>query len=287
MQVSKIKIKTKGSRFVDDLSSECSSSSPGTKTPSLVARLMGLDLLPEYSSPRASSSSTPANSHHPHCRSLPSTPRLSSCSRRSTDYNDYHHRLSLQLDKENCRGHDDVKTQYAKHITNQVRERINRRLGTDITNTVSMSPVGTKDRRRDSDLVLVRPKKTSVKPKQDELKIRLLDIKNNLNKPISNSHSSSNKEVKTKSKCQTQRSKLLHKSLAIEKPVKNEKIKRIASERFDLRLKKMNQQEDVFVSMKKSSKHGLNVKNNTRILCYKKEMTSCSSTARSSKSQVL
>ncbi|KAI3783906.1 hypothetical protein L1987_42996 [Smallanthus sonchifolius] len=278
--VGRIQIKTKRSRFTDDISSECSNS-PGTKTPNLVARLMGLDLLPEYSSPRPSSSSTLTNSHH-HTRSLPATPRLSTASRRSTD-NNYHHRLSLQIDKENCnscrsrseipvnRQEDDLKTQYAKQITNQVRERISRRLGTDITNTIS--PAVTLE-RRDSDLVLLKPKKSpAVKSKPDDStqllssspKLRLLDIKSNLNKPISNSHPLLIKKVKSKSQTPPKVRK------PPEKPVK----------------------EDVFVSKKKKKSSGLqnhvlNVKNATKYNSFKKEMmmTSSSSTARSSQLQV-
>lgn len=296
-----IQIKTQRSRFTDDISSECSSS-PGTKTPNLVARLMGLDLLPEYSSPRPSSSSTPATSHH-RSRSLPSTPRVSSASRRSTENKDYHHRLSLQIDKENCnscRGHEDKSlqmkmarrrselsvnrkddnggSQYAKEIANQVRERISRRLGTDITNTMS-STGRNKEQRRDSNLVLLKPKKmttsslapipthvsvqtpmSSTKGKQDDStrfpssqKLRLLDIKSNLNKPTSNSKSSKSKLVK------------------------DEKIKRITSERYDLRLKKSTSLPN----------HGVKkVKNTTKFLSFKKEMTSSSSTTRLPKKQV-
>lgn len=105
-------------------SSECSSSSPaGTKTPTLVARLMGLDLLPENSSPRPSSSSssnhfshssssTMPQHHRPRgqhcsknskksdamteCRSLPETPRVSSARKSDVD-----RRFSLQSNKEN------------------------------------------------------------------------------------------------------------------------------------------------------------------------------------------
>ncbi|KAI3458218.1 hypothetical protein Pfo_014881 [Paulownia fortunei] len=110
----------------DDFSSECSSNSPGTKTPSLVARLMGLDLLPECSSPSISSSSSKPQiksrlhqNHHQRkdgnflqsrssrsffdddlsvgARSLPETPRISSARRSDVEY----HRLSLQINKEN------------------------------------------------------------------------------------------------------------------------------------------------------------------------------------------
>lgn len=110
---------------LDDFSSECSSNSPGTKTPSLVARLMGLDLLPECSSPSISSSSPKPHPkprlHQNHqrkdrnllhsrtsrsffddyigvgARSLPETPRISSARRSDVEY----HRLSLQINKEN------------------------------------------------------------------------------------------------------------------------------------------------------------------------------------------
>ncbi|KAL6977643.1 hypothetical protein U1Q18_026434 [Sarracenia purpurea var. burkii] len=117
----------------DDFYSECSNS-PGAKTPNLVARLMGLDLLPHSCSP-SSSSSNPSTSNpplkpllRPHqlqilnhdfrsrqlvqtrqivgktlfdddiagARSLPETPRISSERRSDVD-----HRLSLQINKEN------------------------------------------------------------------------------------------------------------------------------------------------------------------------------------------
>ncbi|XP_076921033.1 uncharacterized protein LOC143582320 [Bidens hawaiensis] len=225
--------------FTDELSE--SSSSPGTKTPNLVARLMGLDILPEYSSPRLS---TPATTHH-HTRSLPTTPRMSAVSRRSTDNTDHHHhRLSLQINKENRNNNnnnsnnsnnnmmqrrsdnmvnrqvDHLKTQYAKEITNQVRERISRRLDTDITNTLSPM-TSNNDRRRDSDLVLLKPNKSP--------------------------------------------------TVKLSKPVKDEKIKRIASEiRYDLRLKN--------TTKKKSTALPKHVKNTTKVGCYKREMTSSSST---------
>ncbi|KAK9292552.1 hypothetical protein L1049_020526 [Liquidambar formosana] len=108
----------------NDFSSE-SSYSPGPKTPNLVARLMGLDLLPENYSPSSSSSNhgtqNPIRKSHSHrirpqqpyqiglssrrnfsendisgTRSLPETPRIS-LARRS----DVEHRLSLQINKEN------------------------------------------------------------------------------------------------------------------------------------------------------------------------------------------
>ncbi|GJS02286.1 probable serine/threonine-protein kinase dyrk2 isoform X1 [Tanacetum coccineum] len=354
-----IKIKTQRSRFTDYISSECSSS-PGTKTPNLVARLMGLDILPEYSSPRLSADATPViNSHH-RSRSLPSTPRLSATSRRSAD-NDYHRRLSLQVDKENfnnCKGQEnEQKSRYAKEIANQVRERINRRLGTDITNTISSA--SNKEYRRDLNLVLLMPKKplaslspahsfslspahsfvqeTISKAKQDRKtpnlappktkkpptsplapahynapetakdnqdltqflnspKLRLLDINNNLTKPISHSQSLSYKDVAPKPKPMSPLRKSL--LMKVEKPVKDQKMIRIASERYDSRLKKMHQQEEQFVgkiSRKKSTllplpNHhhhvNVNVKNTTKFLSFKKEMTSQCSTTRLPQNQV-
>ncbi|GAV61838.1 DUF4378 domain-containing protein/VARLMGL domain-containing protein [Cephalotus follicularis] len=126
-----IQIKTSGDirskvGFPNNDSSSEISSSPGIKTPTLVARLMGLDLLPEIYSPSCSSTLvTPRNLHtkshlhhhitprrplqskpinHKYCieseitgtRSLPETPRISSARRSDVD-----HRLSLQISKEN------------------------------------------------------------------------------------------------------------------------------------------------------------------------------------------
>ncbi|KAL4557137.1 hypothetical protein LXL04_035308 [Taraxacum kok-saghyz] len=322
-----IQIKTKRSGLSEDLYSEYSGS-PSTKTPNLVARLMGLDLLPEYSCPRpSSSSSTPANSHH-HSRSLPATPRISTASRRSTD-RDYHHRLSLQIDKENCSSYkrqeperetlqmkmarrrsdlllDEHKSQYAKQIENQVRERIGRRLGTDITNTMSQSTMRNKEQRRDSNLVLLKPKNTTpsqlltpapapgpaIKQKQEQEhttpfssspKLRLLDIKSNLSKPTSNSQSSPFKEVVgQKPETQSVHQKPLTKQ---QKPAKDEKNHRIASARYELRMKKVPQQDDAFGGKicRKSTplpSNVVNVKNTKKVRSFKKEMTSSSSITR-------
>lgn len=159
---------------MDEVSSECSSS-PGSKTPSLVARLMGLDLLPENSSPRTSLSSprpssssshaTPSNplsklsSHKISTHSLPATPRISTAARPSTEV-DYHHRLSLQTTKENRRKYGESSTsEYAKQIAQQVRENISRRVGADITNTMKR-----KEHRRDECLVVLKPKRQSPPP---------------------------------------------------------------------------------------------------------------------------
>ena len=172
----KIQIKTKGKagHMVNDISSELGNS-PGTKTPTLVARLMGLDLLPDAQSPSFSSGfSTPnpqGNLHlqsyrprqHIHTkprnstdsdivsyRSLPETPRISAARR-----SDVEHRLSLQINKENMgigeqlelprfpfskRKFDENSSRspnsYARQIVKQVKESVSRKVGLDITNTV-------------------------------------------------------------------------------------------------------------------------------------------------------
>ncbi|KAG6660358.1 hypothetical protein CIPAW_03G100300 [Carya illinoinensis] len=128
-----IQIKTSGLRgskagAPNDFSSEISSS-PGIKTPNLVARLMGLDLLPETRSPFSYSSAhgtqNPLPKSHSHrlrppqplqsrlrnildyditgTRSLPETPRISSARRSNVD-----HRLSLQINKENLSASEDL-----------------------------------------------------------------------------------------------------------------------------------------------------------------------------------
>lgn len=190
-----IQIKTTSSRSgvsPNDFSSDTSSNSPGTKTPSLVARLMGLDLLPETNSPTNLSSTSPstaihaAQKHHylsrsqtqplrsrrhlnnkarhlldndmtsSGTRSLPETPRISSARRSDVDL--HHHRLSLQINKENAEyladldfsklrrkqstveEHDQSSRSpghYARQIVKQlVKESVSRKVGLDITNTV-------------------------------------------------------------------------------------------------------------------------------------------------------
>ncbi|XWS50623.1 hypothetical protein CRYUN_Cryun12cG0101800 [Craigia yunnanensis] len=156
------------------------SGSPGTKTPTLVARLMGLDLLPESRSPSFSSApnfqAKSRLNHHIQppkplqskitghrnsldsdikgTRSLPETPRISSARRSDVDH---HHRLSLQINKENMSAseelvmsrlsslkrkelkHEDENRSpghYARQIVKQVKESISRKVGMDITNAV-------------------------------------------------------------------------------------------------------------------------------------------------------
>ncbi|XP_027364724.1 serine/arginine repetitive matrix protein 1 [Abrus precatorius] len=175
-----IRIRTSGSTrstgSLSDFSSEISAS-PGTKTPTLVARLMGLDLLPDaHSSSPSSSCLSPPNQqgHRPRqhikimkhrnstgsdniaIHSLPETPRMSS-GRRS----DVEHRLSLQINKENMVLGEDLEvprlsfskrkydennsrspSHYARQIVKQVRESVSRKVGLDITNIVKSRDQG-------------------------------------------------------------------------------------------------------------------------------------------------
>ncbi|XP_071735968.1 uncharacterized protein [Rutidosis leptorrhynchoides] len=292
-----IQIKTKRSRLMDttDVSSECSSSSPSTKTPSLVARLMGLDLLPENSSPRTSlSSPRPSSSSSSHkliARSLPVTPRASTGSRTTSAEVDYHHRHSLQGNKENRRRFDENTSEYAKQIAKQVRENISRRVGADITNTPNK-----KEQRRDELLVVLKPKRPTHLDegygggKENEPcspRLRLLEIKNNLNKPTSNSPKCS-----PLSTCSTEvvKSQLVKEEITVVKQEISKKVelkcKKIANEKYDLRLKKINQREELKCTkkcnnMKKStplSNHLVNVNTSTKFISFKKDITSPSST---------
>nr|XP_043634982.1 uncharacterized protein LOC122606087 isoform X2 [Erigeron canadensis] len=369
-------IKTKRSRLMDmnnnDASSECSSSSPaGTKTPSLVARLMGLDLLPENaSSPRPSLSSprpSSSSSHHPttplnpllsklssiknnyNTRSLPVTPRASTTGRPSTEVVDYdhHHRLSLQGNKENKRRYDHESTttsEYAKQIAKQVRENISRRVGADITNTSKNK----KEHRRDEFLVVLKPKRPSplssanpfiqkisrnldqeneAIPSSSSPRLKLLEIKkNNVNKSISNmpkssplSSSLSTEAIKAPSsllpsptsrsppptmmmKEEVQQVIKHHENINPMKGVVQNKCKKlIASEKYDLRLKKLHHQNEEPAkkciikkcnnNLKKSTPLSNQLVNNvnttTKFISFKKDIiVSPSSTTTSPQKQV-
>ncbi|XP_011101154.1 uncharacterized protein LOC105179248 isoform X1 [Sesamum indicum] len=189
-----IQIKTRvstsdsGSR-TEDFPSE---SSPGIKTPNLVARLMGLDLLPECTSPSFSSSDSrprkksqfnQRNILHTRffdddisvgARSLPETPRISSARRSDVEF----HRLSLQINKDQntneefslsakmvgrqgLRFRQDENRSpghYAKQIVKQVKESVSRRVvGLDITNINRYK----QEIRRDENLLLFKPTNTN------------------------------------------------------------------------------------------------------------------------------
>ncbi|KAK9672701.1 hypothetical protein RND81_12G118100 [Saponaria officinalis] len=170
---------------VEDTMSQSSCSPTSARTPTLVARLMGLDILPESTTttPRSSSSYTQSktpksrtkthsnnNDIIPGSQSRPKTPNSppppsSSQRRKSTDVVD-HHRLSLQINKENSilkelessrpscsaintkrregrsRKYDNEEENsrspgyYARQIISRVKETVSRRVGADITNTI-------------------------------------------------------------------------------------------------------------------------------------------------------
>ncbi|XP_057475835.1 uncharacterized protein LOC130763840 isoform X1 [Actinidia eriantha] len=275
IQTSRPKVGAPKARTDQDLSSECSSS-PGSKTPNLVARLMGLDLLPD-------TCSTPSNpALKPDCRrqrlnllrsssgrsildtdiigtrSLPETPRISSARRSDVD----HHRLSLQINKENNGSNKDsefrmvMKTvrqedesgrsspgHYARQIVKQVRENIGRKVGADITNTMR-----NREQRRDDHLLPLKPKKPSKGLVRDKStpscspRLRFLELKNKQvdnNNNYNNQPQSGKVPLKTKSKATVQEKEHHQKNL-------NQKCKKIACERYGPRLKGPPNTSDVF-----------------------------------------
>ncbi|KAI5444661.1 hypothetical protein KIW84_013076 [Lathyrus oleraceus] len=170
-KIPNIQIKTKRSNggILTDLSSEISTSStPGTKTPTLVARLMGLDILPNSNSPSFSSPLSTLNSQGKnniiqHLHQIRTKPRNSidsseitrMPSSRKSDFDQ--HRLSLQINKEDGLGDEDFElprlsfskrkvdensskssSHYAKQIVKQVKESVvSRKVGQDITNNLT------------------------------------------------------------------------------------------------------------------------------------------------------
>ncbi|CAK9135213.1 unnamed protein product [Ilex paraguariensis] len=185
----------------DDFSSECSSS-PGAKTPTLVARLMGLDLLPETCSPSLSKSHLHPRSQTQKqsrdlllgrssisrgffdydskgTRSLPETPRMSSARRSDVD----HHRPSLQINKENtylCQelefsgnlARNSARRRDLRLVDNENRSpgqyarQIVKQVKESVSRKVGQDITNTiKDReqgRRDENLVLLKPKKPTI-----------------------------------------------------------------------------------------------------------------------------
>ncbi|KAG2299065.1 hypothetical protein Bca52824_035537 [Brassica carinata] len=152
---------TRSSRLIATDTSTTSSAemcnSPGSKTPSLVARLMGLDLLPEKTDLNHSLPSLHTMTHHGTSRltshrlskkdtrlggtrSLPESPRVSSARRSDFDI----HRLSLQLNKREEFGCSRLKQQEQEEIQSprqilkQIKESVvtRRVVGMDITNSV-------------------------------------------------------------------------------------------------------------------------------------------------------
>lgn len=177
----------------EDVFSECgSSNSPGAKTPNLVARLMGLDLLPETTGSPSLRRSSITNPRHGLKQlehlvvaagggggsvSLPETPRISLARRSDVEQS----RLSLQMNRDYVGEEleysgkkkpgrrvvitqDENRIPGARNIIQQVKERVsnrsrnrNRKVGLDITNTLK-----NREQRRDENLILQKPpKKTS------------------------------------------------------------------------------------------------------------------------------
>jgi hypothetical protein len=251
----------------EEYSSELSNS-PGTKTPSLVARLMGLDLLPESSSPSSSSVPKSTRLHRQiqnlkedmrskkssGTRSLPETPRVSSA--RKSDVVD-HHRFSLQSNKEN---NDEIEFSsyltakmtrrivqedenrspghYARQIVKQVKENMSRRVGTDITNAVK-----NREQRRDQELVvLLKSKKKVNRPVSNgeescSPRLRLIELKENKAVNCSNLHPPKLSPSPLSSTCTVDnKPKILKKTI-------NERCgKKAGGEKYNSRLKKSPQQ---------------------------------------------
>lgn len=124
----------------DTFSDNCNS--PSAKSPNLVARLMGLDLLPDNLDLNRPSRKS-VRGHRlmtENCsgtRSLPESPRVSSARKSDSDVR----RLSLQLNRENK--HEDSVCWRLKDKENGNNERvITRRLGMDITNLLENRKAG-------------------------------------------------------------------------------------------------------------------------------------------------
>lgn len=159
-------------------------SSPSANTPNLVARLMGLDHLPESFSPSLLSldPSKISKSHHKEficrkihsingrysldidiygCRSLPESPRVSTSRRSDVDQ----HRLSFQSCKETISKSmvDDFEPlrKNKKMKKDNGREGLGRKFGTNISNNVR-----NKEQRRDH-VLLTTPKKPSEKKNKE------------------------------------------------------------------------------------------------------------------------
>ncbi|KAI8029574.1 Protein LONGIFOLIA 1 [Camellia lanceoleosa] len=286
----------------DDLSSE-TSSPPEAKTPNLVARLMGLDLLPDSCSPSSSSSNHSTSKlhplphpqlqnlkqeirHHRHLsqsrstgnksffdtdvigsRSLPETPRISSARRSDVD-----HRLSLQISKENIVGgeefefsgylatkmsrrreirqEDDGKSpgHYARQIAKQVKESVSRKVGMEITNTIRNRDESSPSKHQQSTTPSCSPR------------VRFLEVKNKNHQLVQSPKLSASPLSSSVDNTQTQlkSGKVSSKPPKPQAPMQeqkqqqqqqlnsSQKCKKIESERYGSRLKKLPQTSDVF-----------------------------------------
>lgn len=283
-----------------DISSEISRS-PCTKTPTLVARLMGLDIFPDAQSPSSSSScvSTPnthgnSSLHHykqrqssiltkhrkstgsdiAPTRSLPETPRISSARRSDAD----HHRLSLQINKENMGLGEDLElprfsfskrkleeqncrspSHYARQIVKHVKDSVTRKVGLDITNTVK-----TREHPKEELVLQIRVKKS---PKTS---LKVIDESSspgkNTNPPSSSPRLRFMERTKSPSPLNpkdqnSQPLKPSHPPINIQPQKSVPKCKKDGNERFNARLKKplqtsdimRNKQEESFVRPLRSS----------------------------------
>ncbi|KAL6581441.1 hypothetical protein OROMI_007364 [Orobanche minor] len=203
----KTRVASKSRTEDNTVSSDCS---PGTaKTPNLVARLMGLDLLPECNnSPLFSCPNTKPGSKISHIFNQNKTKTCfsdddiavgaRSSSARRSDYEYHSHRLSLQINKENngefanisgkMRGRSAIRFRkdentrlpaghFVKQVANQVTEKIGRKVGlTDITNNTNYREEKEETLRRDQNLVThqqpTKRNNTNISPK-----IKSLDTK--------------------------------------------------------------------------------------------------------------
>lgn len=177
-----IQIKTRRVEAMRSSTSEYTSSpdyfsSPGAaKTPTLVARLMGLDLLPDTSSPSPTSSNRSSKipkptskSHLKNTRgiqSLPETPRISSArksdvdrrlslqnSRDSIDHNEMSSSSKIRFVRRGIKGEDEVRDR-----VREIKEGVSRRFGLDITNKVNNR--GFENKGIESEIVLLKANKT-------------------------------------------------------------------------------------------------------------------------------
>ncbi|CAB81354.1 hypothetical protein, partial [Arabidopsis thaliana] len=138
--------------LVDTPSHNCNL--PRTKTPNVVARLMGLDLLPDNleltRSPRNGVRGHRLSGNGSGTRSLPASPRISSDSE--------NHRLSLELNRENNKHEEFVRTRLkelkqdeqspsprysGRQIVKQTKKRVTtRKFGMDVTNLLEKKRAG-------------------------------------------------------------------------------------------------------------------------------------------------
>lgn len=247
------------------------SGSPATKTPSLVARLMGLDLLPETHSPSSSSKTSrlqPLRRRLPlqstGTQSLPETPRRSSSRRSDVD----HHRLSLQINKENSspstedlefsrfsylrrrelRVVEDSPSQYAKQIVKQMKEKVSRKVGHDITNTITngRDHQGRTDNQLVSQLKSRKVSKAFAKAVEDQPKTKPSTKDRSSSSALHFSKTSSPSQVLSSVPVNVQpKFQTLQKQTVPSGQKSMEKSKKIGGERFGQRLKKPPQTSDI------------------------------------------